>query len=345
MKKKILILLLSFITLISTALVPLADGVISISEYSGYLPTLRVDSIRYRYKSREEAYNSNVTYFMNDNRVLSTEDYTATNYFAPNLDLNNNSSVQDLRINTYMYDFETVGLQTAKQSFEWEFIPLNLQSKPGLTSAIHYMYFGDWLVSDGYNSGNLKLGLTSYYVDNMTVGVLHNWTPVTMPNTRASITAEYRVYTRNNVTGIVSGGSKITKTFNFNGDWLLITPYELIDGYTNLGSYVITDLRLAIQLRDDNPDVHHTLQLRSIMLEDCLFGSESYIREGEQSVRNVLYGKDIINTPTDWFGWVVNGVNGFMNLQLLPNVTLWTIFYGVFGLLLAILIMRKFSGG
>lgn len=51
------------------------------------------------------------------------------------------------------------------------------------------------------------------------------------------------------------------------------------------------------------------------------------------------------HVPTDWFGWVVNGVNGFMSLQLLPNVTLWTVFYGVFGLLLAILIMRKFAGG
>lgn len=345
MKKKILILLLSFITLISTALVPLADGVITISDYSGYLPTLRVDSIRYRYRSYEDAYDSNVTYFMNDNRVLSTEDYTSTIYYAPNTELNNNSSVSDLRINTYMYDFETVGLQTAKQSFEWEFFPVHPNSTPGLSSATHYMYFGDWLVSDGYNSGNLKLGLTSYFVDNTVAGIDNSWYPVTMPSTRASVTAEYRVYTRNNTTGIVSGGSKITKTFNFIGDWLSITPYELIDGYTNVGSYVITDLRLGIQLIDVNPDLYHTLQLRSIMLEECLFGSESYIREGEQSVRNVLYGKDIINTPTDWFGWVVNGVNGFMNLQLLPNVTLWTIFYGVFGLLLAILIMRKFAGG
>lgn len=52
-----------------------------------------------------------------------------------------------------------------------------------------------------------------------------------------------------------------------------------------------------------------------------------------------------VDVPTDWFGWVVNGVNGFMALQILPNVTLWTVFYAIVGLTLFIFIMKKFAGG
>lgn len=69
----------------------------------------------------------------------------------------------------------------------------------------------------------------------------------------------------------------------------------------------------------------------------------------EDSVNTYIYGSfgatDPTTIPSDWFGWILDGVNGFMSFQILPNVSLWVIFYGVMGFMLFVFIYKKFAGG
>lgn len=120
-------------------------------------------------------------------------------------------------------------------------------------------------------------------------------------------------------------------------------------GYSTMFHYEFNSVQGSqTYFKDISIKAHYNGQLNDVNVSSGRLTYSEFTEVNERVLYDIFHTSGTFeeaNVPTDWFGWIVNSVNGFMQLQILPNVTLWTLFYGVLGLLLALMIMRKFAGG
>lgn len=315
MKKKIIIVILSITTLILTAITPLAFTVTTL------LPD-NLSSVPFQYMALRAYDGNNNLQWLNlaDQRI-------ARNNSAQNLDYTEYTEM-------YMPYEENpiIGRYNVFANSNYATMRFRVLEKTHRTNIFSPSAYVHFTLED--------IGVTppqsikrDFYVQ-----------LITYNNTNAIRYAElkYDVTTVNNLTGQI---------YTYRSSNTLepsLQYYEGI-GYQEM-------IKASFPTSSNNNTLYSNITLKVYYqndLQEIVVSSPSMytaLRNEERNTASIGIGQlngsfQSATVPTNWFAWVVNGVNGFMELQILPNVTLWTIFYSMVGLTLFIFIMKKFAGG